>query len=234
MVARASVLISLGLVVTACGGDDETGGDDAGELSDAGGSDAAAASCSLESEGELEARLTIAAALVPEDNCVLDPDSPTRSSGIMDLSMTDSYYLAVRIHNALETIAFVDGAIVALDVDGTCIPSGGRTDEFSAALTPMSSASVLFRAVEPVESQSLDGGEVQIVVAVEAGTEEATRIVSPSITFPIEICEGCLLNELGPCDSVEPPFADGGCYPGQDEPLDCCADGEGELQCPPP
>jgi len=61
-----------------------------------------------------------------------------------------------------------------------------------------------------------------------------TTIKSSSMSFPIKICNGCLINNLGDCSSPgipEDPATGNECNPAQDDPLECCVSGV-DWVCP--
>jgi hypothetical protein len=61
------------------------------------------------------------------------------------------------------------------------------------------------------------------------GKTLSSSVTSDSFTYPITLCDGCLMDDLGPC----PVAASAGnqCYLGQDSSTGCCTQ-NGQLFCP--
>ncbi len=72
------------------------------------------------------------------------------------------------------------------------------------------------------------------------GERGGTSIESNTIRFPVTLCNGCLIKNIGYCDSATfpDPLAEGhSCNQSQDEPLDCCQDPQAQgadvtYRCP--
>ncbi|HXJ21542.1 MAG TPA: hypothetical protein VMT03_15060 [Polyangia bacterium] len=63
-------------------------------------------------------------------------------------------------------------------------------------------------------------------------TTNGTSMTSDPFNYPIEVCSGCLIGNLGPCPYKTTPTNLGNvCNPAQDAVVDCCTD-NGTLICP--
>jgi hypothetical protein len=77
---------------------------------------------------------------------------------------------------------------------------------------------------------------VQIQASITVvGELDGDGIESNTFKYPVEVCDGCMTNQLGPClglsDEVE--YSTGGvCNTKQDGALDCCTAEDGSLTCP--
>lgn len=66
------------------------------------------------------------------------------------------------------------------------------------------------------------------------GKRGSTTIKSNSMTYPIFLCNGCLIKNLGNCDTAvipEDPAPGNPCNPAQDDPMECCVQGV-DWVCP--
>ncbi len=77
-----------------------------------------------------------------------------------------------------------------------------------------------------------DGTQARIEAKVRAfGNKLGGRITSDVFTYPIRICDGCLINSVTTCPAKGPVLQGGVCNPGQDALVDCCTLGA-DLICP--
>ena len=66
------------------------------------------------------------------------------------------------------------------------------------------------------------------------GTKGGGSVESNVFRYPVQVCLGCMVELLGPCDGLDASFVglDGGeCNPLQDERLQCCDGATGQV-CP--
>jgi hypothetical protein len=61
------------------------------------------------------------------------------------------------------------------------------------------------------------------------GDTLVSSVTSDSFTYPIELCDGCLMSDVGACPAAAPSGSQ--CYIGQDMPTGCCEQA-GNLFCP--
>ncbi len=94
---------------------------------------------------------------------------------------------------------------------------------------------VVPQVVELIAPRVPEGTQLMAVatVALEADRGSYT-IESNELSYPIFICNGCLVRNVGLCDSPvvpDEPAAGNPCNPSQDDPIDCCTSGS-DLICP--
>jgi hypothetical protein len=111
---------------------------------------------------------------------------------------------------------------------GSVSPGGGTTTAVTAAF-PGDTARRL-RDTDILR----DGSYARVDALVRAfGNKLDGRIKSDVFTYPIRICDGCLINRITTCPASPPILTGGVCNPGQDAPVDCCTQGV-DLICPAP
>ena len=108
---------------------------------------------------------------------------------------------------------------------GTVAPSGGTT---GAAVTVFpAEAARLLR-----EADALSNTSARFEVRVRATGRTLTGgVKSDAFTYPLRVCDGCLINSISACPGRAPVLQGGTCNPGQDALVDCCTDGA-DLICP--
>jgi hypothetical protein len=175
-----------------------------------------------------------------EDNCRMrrDPDAPLLLFGVMDQAFVPEYgaFLlvgnkipddarGVSLHSANVTLEDGMGEIVnqfTTDTSGFVDPPAGGAAGFGvthAVLIPAGS-------ITPPERVT---ARVRMVGKIAGGAD----VESSELTFPIEVCEGCLVSfppdardpATGMCFGSVPPDEEP-CILGQDAPVDCrlCTD----------
>lgn len=109
---------------------------------------------------------------------------------------------------------------------GSVVPGGGTTAATTSAF-PAAAARLLR------DSNLLrDGSYARVEAKVRAvGSKLDGHITSDTFTYPIRICDGCLINSITACPVTGPVLKGGICNVGQDTPVDCCTEGA-ELICP--
>ncbi len=196
---------------------------------------------------ENEVSIFIAGVLSPDEQCEItaSPSEPRLSRGILDRSFGTPYVANLLIGNQLvprgssdqlraETARFrVEGAIV--EVQST---DGGTLDEFSTTASGV---------IDPAEGSEpgygfasvilippdVGANEVVATVRVFGRTLGGEEIESAEFSFPIELCDKCLIQFPGDADNPATPEYDctpseddpisTSCAPGQDSPIDCRA-----------
>jgi hypothetical protein len=115
-----------------------------------------------------------------------------------------------------------------------------RTVRFGGSIPPAGEVGVGFEVID-LEQVDLIGQLVAdelvtIVVRVTVfGTRDDADIESLPFEYPITLCRGCLIQDLGSCSTIDPmaEIAQGGtCGLLQDERLSCCTTASGQSQCP--
>jgi hypothetical protein len=109
---------------------------------------------------------------------------------------------------------------------GSVAPGGGNT----AAMTTAFPAETARRLRD---SKILaDGSLVRVNAQLRAAGRKLTGGVKSDVfTYPIEICDGCLIHSVTTCPAAGAVLKGGICNPGQDAPVDCCTQGA-DLLCP--
>lgn len=109
---------------------------------------------------------------------------------------------------------------------GSVEPGGGTTAAWTMAFP-----SEMVRRLRDGEVLG-NGGIARVEVQVRAsGRNLSGALKSDPFTYPLRICDGCLINSLTACPAKAPVLQGGICNPGQDAPVDCCTSGA-DLICP--
>lgn len=127
-----------------------------------------------------------------------------------------------------------ESAVRALQAAGLA----NRTILIGGSIEPNGTLGLGFPIIDAAMVQALQGAVIipaQVVVRVVAfGKIDGTDIESPPFDYPVTLCEGCLLADLGRCDQlsrdVEVPSG-GECSPLADGALGCCTTDTGAV-CP--
>jgi hypothetical protein len=76
--------------------------------------------------------------------------------------------------------------------------------------------------------------ELRASVTVRAlGGRPGGDLETPEFRYPLRLCQGCLMAFAGSCPLAERRFAGNACNVAQDQPVDCCLEGE-RMRCPAP
>jgi hypothetical protein len=172
-----------------------------------------------------------------------DPSSLMLGMGVLDREFAQTYVAALLVGNQLvrrgskdqlrtETSRVrLEGAIVSV---GTA--AGSTIQEFSTIGTGFVDPGtgdepgygVMFATLIP-PGAGAPGEVVNVTVRVFGTTLGGQEIESGDISFPIAICQGCLVSY--PSDAIDPATGqclvggdatvDPPCQPGQDDPMDC-------------
>ncbi len=109
------------------------------------------------------------------------------------------------------------------------ISSGGGQLSASVAAFPVALAQSIVAAAGVGVDPFLT---VDLTIQALGTTNGGTHMQSDPFHFPVQVCSGCLANNIGPCPLPAAPTAQGnGCNPAQDLPVDCCTE-NGALVCP--
>jgi hypothetical protein len=155
--------------------------------------------------------------------------------------------------NPNENVIFLGGADIELiagttqasiDMVGTLAAAGmdKRTQLVSGSVSPGGTAALGFFAIDADQTATLagllaPGAQAQLVARIRIfGRIDGAEIVSSKFDYPITVCNGCLLQDLGSCATFSPtqPIGQGGqCSPLQDAVLSCCTSTTGAgVVCP--
>ena len=196
---------------------------------------------------------------LPQAGCVV-PDSDTGTflpRGRIESTAADGYLFTPLVENravqnaAAERTVFVNGANVDLKFSGDLFSDGeikafndaGLTrfkQSFSGSIRAGGLASFAFEVLpkgllEEIDSRLGVGEFAQVIAEVEVlGSLDGGEIESNLFSYPIQVCKGCLLQNLGSCDALisDDVNTGGVCQALQDGLLDCCTDAEGAQVCP--
>jgi hypothetical protein len=213
---------------------------------------------------ENSASLVILQNQVPGEGCVVssEPSGDYRPQGKLDvfwyteIGEPTSYYMFPLVQNNLVSTVDEDNGVVEqncitiketqVDLDlgalGTYVESNftkysvptavticpGETRAVSVMVVPNQVVSLIASQI-PENGMEYFNAKIRMV-----GKRGSTKIKSNSLTYPIFVCNGCLINNLGSCDTANiPQDPDPGnpCNPAQDDMLDCCTQGV-EWVCP--
>lgn len=231
--ARACAVFAF-LLGVACGSDDAETVPDGG-LFDAIVTDAPAsndggeAACPFSTDAGIEPSFRVLNAIPPIGICA-EEEIPY-DHGTMDVALTSNYFVTLRVMNELDDTVATHTAWAVLDLGDHCEPIGGNAIEHVHFLAGQTEDTFDFFAIPAAIGVALEPAHIALSLALE-GDAVGRPIITPTFTLPVEVCDGCLQNNLGPCESVEPPFQVP-CLPGHNEPIDCCTTAEGPLRCPP-
>lgn len=126
-------------------------------------------------------------------------------------------------------------AVTALQAAGLA----NRTIRLGGSIEPSSTAALAFEVIDAQMLDALQGAvtiPAQVVVRIVAfGEMDGSDLESQSFDYPITLCDGCLIFNLGPCaglpEGVTIPSG-GTCGPVQDGALACCQRDSGQTICP--
>src|SRR5262249_49962991 len=147
---------------------------------------------------------------------------------------------------------FLQGADVELRSDGSAMSNGlvnalngrhldTRTQHFSGSITAGSTVGVGYPLIDSEQTQAIsdvidEGVDVTVIAHTRVfGTLDGGDATSDPFDYPITLCRGCLVEDLGPCSSVTKDttiHTGGKCNLLQDALLDCCDLASGGVQCP--
>jgi hypothetical protein len=200
----------------------------------------------------------------PTSGCTVTPSETNAGlvRGHIDAQSQYGYILTPLVKNIAETTdyidsvqryAFVEGVDVSLALDDGLFNAQEQTaledltkfsDRFSAVVYPDGGLSAFSLEIVPAEllyAMSLKLTEknqtyslIKATVSV-FGTLGGGHFESTKFSYWVDVCNGCVINDVGPCDSIPQGTAissGGYCSPAQDTArVDCCSDGTG-LVCP--
>jgi hypothetical protein len=115
-----------------------------------------------------------------------------------------------------------------------------RTHRISASVRPNATAGIAFPAIDEDQTTLINGAlaeddSVQLIARVRVfGTLNGSEIVTPTFDYPITVCKGCLIENVGDCTMIPEgtEIEEGGvCNLFQDDPVTCC-ESTGVLVCP--
>jgi hypothetical protein len=197
-------------------------------------------------------------AITPTTMCVATATAGAgtlgRDRGLLDVSLvTTAGYIAVpvvrnNLTSLMNNIEFnaiqLLGANIKLsDASGKALtlPSGQSSFFYAAAagrLDPAGTAPMFIEVLPAAAARALAGnigssGLFTVLAEIRpVGMRSSDQIVGGPISFPIDICNGCLLPTPSACPLPKGTVATDPCFPQQDDPSICCTDTTtGKLLC---
>ncbi len=193
---------------------------------------------------------------VAEGGCSV-PTTPTptfRSSGLIDVRSFNGYLFTPLVQNVAEETdnssrrIFASGANVDISFEGANppTPSAGLENSvsFRAPLSGSVGAGGLTAFAFEIITRELLADLVDDVTPTNpvlltanvtiVGELDGDTLESNIFRYPVEVCDGCMRNVLGPCLGLEAEniAVGGACRTNQDGVLDCCTAEDGSLTCP--
>lgn len=202
---------------------------------------------------------------IPETGCVVDGSGDSfRGAGIIEVGSAQGYVFTPLVQNfsvvnnddELQRIAFIQGATVDIrfadpnlfdDATESQFRSEGLTHfraPFAASVEPGGTATMLFEIVpeplldelESVLPDSDPNSSVLLLITIRVdGTIGSGDFESPAYEYSVEVCRGCLINDLGACSALASSFVPtnlgNACNAVQDATVDCCSE-DGSFVCP--
>ena len=197
----------------------------------------------------------------PEPGCVVPTDQGAFiPRGRIDTNADSGYLFTPLVQSTVtesengstDRVMFIEGADVELsfapgffsDAEIGGLESSGLVNfsqAFSGSIFPDGFTSFAFIVVpkpllDAIGDKLSDGGATVVTASVTVfGELDGGDIESNPFNYPIEVCEGCMLIDNGPCtelpDDFE-PLTGGNCQVLQDFPIDCCTSIDGDAVCP--
>jgi hypothetical protein len=118
---------------------------------------------------------------------------------------------------------------------GTIEPTSGVGASGSTLAATLSLLPGQLIADPTFRSLASQPGGFRLFASMEVfGTLDGSSISANTVDFAIDVCDGCLLKTLGPCDQFATTFVFAGnaCFPGQDAVTQCCTSPSGVAVCP--
>ncbi|MBL4635609.1 MAG: hypothetical protein JKY56_17245 [Kofleriaceae bacterium] len=200
---------------------------------------------------------------VPEAGCILKAgtNEPFFSRGqidVVDLSQTNGYLFTPVILNravgndSSDSLFFAEGANVDLEFipdffsedELAQLKADGNSrflQEFSGSVAAEGTGTFDFEIIprtmlSAIAAKLQPGDSTRVLAKVEiVGKIGGGGVSSQLFSYPVDVCNGCLANNLGTCDQVPLDLeirAGGSCQPLQDGVADCCTRTDGVLICP--
>ena len=194
----------------------------------------------------------------PSEGCVIPTGESDQflSSGIIDTDANGGYLFTPLIesravgNNETDRRIFLKSAVVRLrfeddffdDATLNRLEDEGLTrfsQPVSGSIPANGSSTLAFELISKqllVEMAAAVGdGVTRVTADVEIrGTVDGGDVASPTFSYPVEVCTGCLTRNLGACTDVDDSSVQTGgvCQPLQDGFVDCCTAADDSLVCP--
>ena len=155
-----------------------------------------------------------------------------RNNEVSRMPSSDSPELdSIQLLGANVSLSFTDPAAEAkvpvADRKFFWASAGGRLDPSDTGPLPIEVV-----PIDVINALKVASGSVVTVTAkIEpVGMQTSDRVVGGPIYFPVDICNGCLGNDLGACPLPAGTVATATCFPDQDTSATCC-EKSSELLC---
>ena len=190
---------------------------------------------------------------VAGEGCVISASSSNTfvGRGLIDSNSSIGYVFNPLVQNlatagggSATRIAFIEGYEVEISFPGDSVTGvsselTGFSSLVSGSITPGGFAGLSFEVVPPalLAELTIPAGEyVELLAEVTVfGTMDGGEVESNQFRFPIDVCDGCLISNNGPCTDIDSDFTPrtgGVCNPLQDKIIDCCTLSDGGTLCP--
>jgi hypothetical protein len=164
--------------------------------------------------------------LPAEGGGAVEPNRIALDGFDVDLKVVDGPPEAIDLLAALASDPATEALMRYHEAWSGSVAPGGGTTAAAATVFPAQAARSL------LEANALANGGASIEVRVRATGRTLNRSVkSDAFTYPLHVCDGCLINSISACPGQAPVLPGGVCNPGQDALVDCCTEGS-HLICP--
>ena len=202
--------------------------------------------------GNADANVVILHNSAASASCITDadPEGAFNSSGTIDKAGGTGYIFtpivqnfAIGDQNESLRIAFLAGARVDIhfadDAQEEAFAGVDGLTRFqvplSGSISPGGTVGLIFEIVPPQVVADLADGDLMLVDIRIFGEMGGNGFESSNFRYPIEVCEGCTLQNIGSCAQYPSDFMGGGspngCNLYQDSYVECCTTGT-SLVCP--
>lgn len=189
------------------------------------------------------------------DMCVAtgDPEGAFFSTGVIDVNSTRGYLFSPVVQNFAQDlegtslrIAFVHGARIDIhsadSVRDMVLQASAEPDEvrfqvpLSGSIDAGGTIGLIFEIVPEDLFEHLVDDDLLLVDVRIFGEMGGNSFESATFQYPVEVCDGCLVSNLGLCSTISSDFVPAGGHPCgglQDAGLECCTDDVSmNLVCP--
>jgi hypothetical protein len=175
----------------------------------------------------------------------------SRNTGLIDTNAGDGYVFTPLVQSLIEDTSEDSERVISMrgaDVEISFTSGFDEADvsddrlirfssAFSGSVFPGAQSSFAFVVVQEdlLDEIAAAGGSAQLSVEVTVfGDLDGSDVESDPFVYPVEVCDGCLTIDRGPCaalgDDFEPRDTNP-CNPAQDVAADCCTSDGGDLVC---
>mgnify|MGYP001825943600 CR=1 FL=1 len=174
------------------------------------------------------------------------------SNGLLDVAGKEGYRISAIIMNDLLSSTGTDQQpersrlavrkfMIKIDLGqaGAANAPSELTDfeiPVSGTITPGGTAEIGYFPVVPAALVAYlnfpSGHRPMIVATIQVEAEQnGSTVESAEYSFPIELCSGCLVRDVGGCPTEDDTYTTNSCGLPQDEPVTCCTDSVAGFHC---